>query len=713
MGARAAVRTVKPLFPRHQARPSHSLSSGVVRPAAGSVRAHEGLPQLHRPAPPARRPRPAPDAGHEPALVVGRAHPGPVPVGRLRRPGRPPATTPSRLLGHGGQEPARGPRRRPHLPLLPPRGARRAQARHRGRPVVPGPREPAAVGRLLLPRVRHRPGPPPVLGRPRRARRRPPQGGQRPRRAPRRRRPLLPPGLLPPGAQRRRVAGGALRRPRPPRHVADARATGLVEVDLAGTTLYARIWQAQVGRIPLYLLDTSVEENDDARPGVTDRLYGGDTEHRLRQEILLGIGGVRALDARRRARPRSSTATRATPASSASSASGGASPSGLSFDEAVESVRAGTVFTTHTPVPAGIDRFPRPLMERYFKSWADECDVGFDTPHGPRPRARRGARRPVQHGRHGPAPGRLQQRRVQAARAREPPDLRRRCGRACPPRSCPIGSVTNGVHTRTWVSPEMRDLFDRHVLPEWHLAGPDRWARIDDVGDDELWRARQQARERLVAFVRQRVRTTALARGMSEADLTWVDDAFDPDHPHHRLRPPLRPLQAGHPAAVPARPAGQAAPRRRPAHAAALRGQGPPGRRPGQGDDPPGRAVRPPARPPPPGGVPGGLRHRRGPDALPGLRRVAQHPPAAPGGVRHQRREGGPQRRPQLLDPRRLVGRDATTATTAGPSRRPRSYADQHLRDQLEAGQPVRPARAPDRPPLLRGQPGPAARAGG
>ncbi len=300
----------------------------------------------------------------------------------------------------------------------------------------------------------------------------------------------------------------------------------LVEVDLAGTTLYARTWRAQVGRIPLYLLDTAVEENDVLGRGVTDRLYGGDTEHRLRQEILLGVGGVRVLDL-----------VGETPQVFHSN-EGHAGFLGLerirrciadgcSFEEAVESVRAGTVFTTHTPVPAGIDRFPRPLMERYFKSWAEECDVSFDTlmalGHEPDEPTDAPFNMAVMGLRLANFSNGVSKLHGQVSR-----QIFRGVWPGVPTEERPIRSVTNGVHTRTWISPEMRDLFDRHVLPEWHLAGPDRWARIDDVGDDELWRARQQARERLVAFVRQRLRTTARARGMSEADLTWVDDAFDP-----------------------------------------------------------------------------------------------------------------------------------------------------------------------------------------
>ena len=155
-----------------------------------------------------------------------------------------------------------------------------------------------------------------------------------------------------------------------------------VEVDLAGAPLVARVWKAEVGRVPLYLLDADVDENPPDLRDITDRLYGGETEHRLRQEILLGIGGVRALDAL------------GIDAQVFHTNEGHAGflglerirqlvqDPGLSYREAIEAVRAGCIFTTHTPVPAGIDRFPRELIERYFAGWAEEVGITARRAHG-------------------------------------------------------------------------------------------------------------------------------------------------------------------------------------------------------------------------------------------------------------------------------------------------------------------------------------------
>ena len=151
-----------------------------------------------------------------------------------------------------------------------------------------------------------------------------------------------------------------------------------VHVDLAGSSMVARIWEARVGRVPLYLLDADVDDNDDDCRTVTDRLYGGDSEHRLRQEILLGVGGVRALEQLGHEPQVFHSNEGHAGFLGLERVRRAILDDGLTFDEAIEAVRAGTVFTTHTPVPAGMDRFPRFLMEKYFKGWADECNVPFD-----------------------------------------------------------------------------------------------------------------------------------------------------------------------------------------------------------------------------------------------------------------------------------------------------------------------------------------------
>ena len=303
----------------------------------------------------------------------------------------------------------------------------------------------------------------------------------------------------------------------------DARVT----VDLAGTPLHAQIWRAEVGRVRLYLLDADVDENDVEGRLVTDRLYGGDPqEHRIRQEILLGVGGVRALEAL-------GIDTQVFHTNEGHAGFLGLerirrlmTQDGLTFAEAVESVRSGTVFTTHTPVPAGIDQFTRPLMERYFTTWAQECGVDFDElmALGHFPGAAKDA--PFNMAVMG-----MRLAGMSNGVAKLHGDTSRRMFQSLwpdvPVDEVPITSVTNGVHAHTWASPEMDDLLSRYVLPAWNEAEAEDWARIDDIRDDELWRAREQGRDRLVAFVRGRLKASLLNRGMSASDAAWADDALD------------------------------------------------------------------------------------------------------------------------------------------------------------------------------------------
>jgi starch phosphorylase len=299
-----------------------------------------------------------------------------------------------------------------------------------------------------------------------------------------------------------------------------------IRVELAGEPLIAQIWLAQVGRVKLYLLDADCEENHDELRSVTDRLYGGGTEHRIRQEILLGIGGVRALDA-------VGQETQVFHTNEGHAGFLGLErmrrlivEEGLSFGEAIEAVRAGTIFTTHTPVPAGIDRFPRELMDKYFRGWAAECHVPMDRlmaiGHFPDEAADAPFNMAVMGLRLAGMSNGVSRLHGEVSREMFQP-----LWPSIPAEEVPIGSVTNGVHPRTWVSSEMNDLLVRRVVPAWDEASEEDWARIDEVRDDELWRVREQGREALVAFVRSRLRQSLIERGVSASDADWADDVLD------------------------------------------------------------------------------------------------------------------------------------------------------------------------------------------
>ena len=314
-------------------------------------------------------------------------------------------------------------------------------------------------------------------------------------------------------------------------------APAAIEVELQGREVSCQVWRAQVGRVPLLLLDTDLPVNAPEDRTVTDKLYGGDTEHRLRQEIVLGIGGVRALDLAVELGEIGGDTSWAPQVFHSNEGHAGflqferirrlVTEAGLSFSEAIETSRAAVLFTTHTPVPAGIDVFPRDLMDRYFTGFAAQCGVDLDRllAVGQAPGHTGGDRfnMAVMGLRLSGAANGVSQLHGRVSQAMFAPLWPRLAVD-----EVPIGSVTNGVHAATWVGREMAAVYDRHLPRDWY-HNPDAWGRAGEIGDDTLWRARGRARERLVANVRQLVREQSVRRGESESALGWTDDIFDPD----------------------------------------------------------------------------------------------------------------------------------------------------------------------------------------
>ncbi|MCK0092299.1 alpha-glucan family phosphorylase [Rhodococcus sp. F64268] len=309
----------------------------------------------------------------------------------------------------------------------------------------------------------------------------------------------------------------------------------LVRVDVPGArTLDARVWIAQVGRVPLLLLDSDIASNDEDMCKVTDRLYGGGQDHRIKQEILAGIGGVRAV--------RAYTRIHGLPDPEVFHMNEGhagflgaerirelVTTTGLDFDEALAAVRAGTVFTTHTPVPAGIDRFPIDLVRHYFAGPNGENESAL-LPGLPVDRILALGREDDPHVFNMAHLGlRLGQRSNGVSRLHG--EVSRGMFEGLWPgfdaAEVPIGSVTNGVHAPTWAAREWITLANR-------LAGPDRveeargWELLQGVDPAELWSTRNVLRGQLVDEVRRRLRNSWLERGATEAELGWVGTVFDP-----------------------------------------------------------------------------------------------------------------------------------------------------------------------------------------
>jgi len=302
----------------------------------------------------------------------------------------------------------------------------------------------------------------------------------------------------------------------------------LVSVDFPGRRVYAQIWKAQVGRVSLYMMDTNIPNNSQRDEDITDALYHGDPEIRIQQEMILGIGGMRALQAL------------------------GISPSvchmneghsaflglerirmlmegqKLSFAEAREVAAAGQIFTTHTAVPAGIDKFSPDLIERYLGDYYRAMGLtqqGF-----------------LSLGRANPEdmnePFSMANLAIKLssktnAVSRLHGEVSRKLfgavWKGIPESEVPITHITNGIHTRSWISEEMAELYDRYLGPQWSEDTFDHnvWKRVEEIPDEELWRIQERRRERLVAFCRRRFRTQLEKRGAVPSELKEAAEILD------------------------------------------------------------------------------------------------------------------------------------------------------------------------------------------
>ena len=289
----------------------------------------------------------------------------------------------------------------------------------------------------------------------------------------------------------------------------------LIQVHLDGRIIHVAVWQVLVGRVALYLMDTDVEANAPWDRELSARLYGGDQEMRILQEIILGIGGVRVL----RALGLNPTVWHAN--------EGHATfltlerlrehrQAGLSFADAIEAVRASTVFTTHTPVPAGHDAFPFHLMEKYFTPFCDLLGVSRE-----------------EFLKLGCAPGTvdtafnmtvlgLQLSGHRNGVSRRHGEVSRRMWGyvwpGVPEDKVPITAITNGIHVPTWIAPEMRQLYAKHLGPDWVVRHDDPvlWERVTDIPDQDLWNTRLVLKRKLIAHIHK------------EARLKWIQGQMDP-----------------------------------------------------------------------------------------------------------------------------------------------------------------------------------------
>jgi glycogen phosphorylase len=304
----------------------------------------------------------------------------------------------------------------------------------------------------------------------------------------------------------------------------------IVSVPMPGRDVHARIWRIQVGRVPLYLLDTNIAQNNADDRQITARLYGGDHDMRIRQEMILGIGGIRAL----RAIGKTPTVCHMNEGHSAFC---GLERIRVMMDEqhidfavAREAVAAGTCFTTHTPVPAGNDIFPNSLVEHYFTSYLPSLKIDKQDFLG--------------LGRQSPRDQNeafcmtvlaIRLSNTSNGVSKLHGQVSRKMWRAIwpdlPEAEIPITSITNGVHTRSWLALEMGQLYERYLGVQWEERPTDHsvWKRVENIPNAELWRTHERRRERLVAFSRARFKEQLVRRGAPPSEVARADEVLDPD----------------------------------------------------------------------------------------------------------------------------------------------------------------------------------------
>lgn len=300
----------------------------------------------------------------------------------------------------------------------------------------------------------------------------------------------------------------------------------MISVDLPGRRIHAKVWKLQTGRIPLYLMDTDVPPNAPADRELSARLYGGDRDMRISQEIVLGIGGVRAL-----------RALGITPAAWHLNEGHAAFLSlercrelveeGLTFKEASEVVAANSLFTTHTPVPAGNDTFSYDLIDKYFSSYWGQLGLARDQflnvaceDHGWGPTYSMTVLALRLTGQHNG---------VSALHG----DVSRRMWQFLWPGvdedEVPIESITNGIHAPSWIAPEIDTLFKRYVREDWaeHVDEPEMWEKIWDIPDAALWQAHLSRKKALVDYTRRSLREHHLRLGESSVQIAEFDKMFN------------------------------------------------------------------------------------------------------------------------------------------------------------------------------------------
>jgi len=303
-----------------------------------------------------------------------------------------------------------------------------------------------------------------------------------------------------------------------------------IQIVLPGRTLFARIWKVQVGRIPLYLLDTDYEANQEADRGITHNLYGGDNEHRLRQEILLGIGGIRALRSIGLDTDLYHCNEGHAAFTSLERLREYIQDGNMTFPEAVELVRASSLFTTHTPVPAGHDSFEEDLLRTYVAhyperlkiSWNHFMNLGrFHPNHKDEKFSMSVLAVKLSQEVNG----------VSKLHGEVSKDMFTGLWPGYMTDELHIGYVTNGVHLPTWLSPDWKKLYERTFGTDCYLRQEDRsmWEKIKQVPGKEIWNLKSLERERLIDYIKERLSLVSTRVMDNPGQMLEISTALDKD----------------------------------------------------------------------------------------------------------------------------------------------------------------------------------------
>jgi len=303
----------------------------------------------------------------------------------------------------------------------------------------------------------------------------------------------------------------------------------IISIDLPGRVLYLKVWKINIGRISLYLMDSDIDTNSEMDKQLTLKLYGGNQETRIAQEIILGIGGMKLLQAI------------------------GVNPTiyhmneghssfvvfevikkfmkekGVSFKIAREMASACTIFTTHTPVPAGNDIFPIELMDRYFAAYSAELGISRNDflTMGSRDNN-------IPSGGFDMAVLALKVAGKKNGVSKLHGEVSQKLFATLWPNTAleevPIDYVTNGVHTCTWLAPNLKDLYNAYMRPFWQerVHDVETWNDIDNIPDEELWRVHQEQKLKLIQMVRENVKAQEIRNGETVEEINETDHLLDP-----------------------------------------------------------------------------------------------------------------------------------------------------------------------------------------